>query len=130
MKQIIINGKTYKLECNALTYIMYKRIFKRGIFEDIQVIKDYLIQQTLKATEITEKYPEMKEDIVNETVANYMTKYLDDFIEVITRMAYIMIYSANEKIEEYEEWLKNIKTFKIDDDWIVEVAEIAVDCFC
>ena len=29
-----------------------------------------------------------------------------------------------------EKWLENISNFKIDDDWIVEVAEFAVDCFC
>ena len=32
--------------------------------------------------------------------------------------------------KEYEKWLENISNFKIDDDWIVEVAEFAVDCFC
>ena len=33
------------------------------------------------------------------------------------------------KIEDYENWLKSIEHFKIDDQWIVEVTEFAVDCF-
>ena len=36
----------------------------------------------------------------------------------------------NEKIPEYEIWLKSIESLKITDDWIVEVTEFAVDCFC
>lgn len=130
MKTIVIDGKEYEIDCNALTFVQYKKMFKRGIFEDMQIVKNYLVLQTLKTQEIKEKYPQMTEDIINNEVSNYMTKYLDDFIEVITRITYIMIYSANEKIEEYEKWLKNIKTFKIDDDWVAEVTEFAVDCFC
>lgn len=130
MKTIVIDGKEYEIDCNALTFVQYKKMFKRGIFEDMQIVKNYLVLQTLKTQEIKEKYPQMTEDIINNEVSNYMTKYLDDFIEVITQITYIMIYSANEKIEEYEKWLKNIKTFKIDDDWVAEVTEFAVDCFC
>ena len=59
-----------------------------------------------------------------------MNNHIDDFIEVITRIAYILIYSANEKVEEYENWLRKIKNLKIDDDWVAEVTELAVDCFC
>ena len=32
--------------------------------------------------------------------------------------------------QEYENWLRKIKSFKIDDDWVAEVTELAVDCFC
>lgn len=130
MKTIVIDGKEYPIECNGLTYIQYKKVFKKGIFEDMEIVKNYLTLQTLKAQEIKEKYPQMAEELLDNEVSNFMTKYLDDFIEVITRIAYIMIYSANEKIEEYPKWLRNIKTFKIDDDWVVEVTEVAVDCFC
>ena len=130
MKTIVIDGNEYEIECNALTYIQYKKVFNKGIFADMDIIKDYLIRQTLKANELKEKYPQMSEQEIDTQVGNYMNNYIDDFIEVITRIAYILIYSANEKIEEYENWLRKIKSFKIDDDWVAEVTELAVDCFC
>lgn len=130
MKTIVIDGNKYNIECNALTYIQYKKIFNKGIFADMDIIKDYLVKQTLKAKELKEKYPQMSEQEIDVQVGNYMNNYIDDFIEVVTRIAYILIYSANEKIEEYENWLRKIKNFKIDDDWVAEVTELAVDCFC
>ncbi len=130
MKTIVIDGNEYNIECNALTYIQYKKVFNKGIFADMDTIKDYLVRQTLKANELKEKYPQMSEQEIDTQVGNYMNNYIDDFIEVITRIAYILIYSANEKIEEYENWLRKIKSFKIDDDWVAEVTELAVDCFC
>jgi hypothetical protein len=130
MKTIVIDGNKYDIECNALTYIQYKKVFNKGIFADMDIIKDYLIRQTLKANELKEKYPQMSEQEIDTQVGNYMNNYIDDFIEVITRIAYSLIYSANEKIEEYENWLRKIKSFKIDDDWVAEVTELAVDCFC
>ena len=130
MKTIVIDGNEYNIECNALTYIQYKKVFNKGIFADMDIIKDYLVRQTLKANEIKEKYPQMSEQEIDTQVGNYMNNYIDDFIEVITRIAYILIYSANEKVEEYENWLRKIKNLKIDDDWVAEVTELAVDCFC
>ena len=130
MKTIVIDGNEYNIECNALTYIQYKKVFNKGIFADMDIIKDYLVRQTLKANELKEKYPQMSEQEIDAQVGNYMNNHIDDFIEVITRIAYILIYSANEKVEEYENWLRKIKNFKIDDDWVAEVTEPAVDCFC
>ena len=130
MKTIVIDGNEYNIECNGLTYIQYKKVFNKGIFADMDTIKDYLVRQTLKANEIKEKYPQMSEQEIDTQVGNYMNNYIDDFIEVITRIAYILIYSANEKVEEYENWLRKIKNLKIDDDWVAEVTELAVDCFC
>ena len=130
MKTIVIDGNEYNIECNGLTYIQYKKVFNKGIFADMDIIKDYLVRQTLKANEIKEKYPQMSEQEIDTQVGNYMNNHIDDFIEVITRIAYILIYSANEKVEEYENWLRKIKNFKIDDDWVAEVTELAVDCFC
>ena len=52
------------------------------------------------------------------------------FVEAATRIAYIMIFTANKNVEEYENWLENITTIKTNDEWIVEVTEFAVNCFC
>lgn len=128
MKTITICGKEHKLECNALTYVKYKNFFKRGIIEDVQILQDYLIKQTIITKQVEEKNITEVEKL--SIVSNYMNKYIDDFIIAITRIAWILIYTADKDIEEYEKWLEGISSFKIDDDWIVEVAEFAVTCFC
>ena len=130
MKTIVICDKEYNIECNAFTYIQYRKVFNRGIFEDIQVLKDYLITQTVTSIQLKEKNPKLSEIEIAEKLSEVMISKLDGFIEAVTRIAYILIYSANENIDDYETLLKGIKTFKIDDDWIVEVTEFAVDCFC
>lgn len=128
MKTITICGKEHKLECNALTYVKYKNFFKRGIIEDVQILQDYLIKQTVITKQVEEKNITEAEKLL--IVSNYMNQYVDDFIIAITRIAWILIYTADKDIEEYEKWLEGISSFKIDDDWIVEVAEFAVSCFC
>lgn len=128
MKTITICGKEHKLECNALTYVKYKNFFKRGIIEDVQILQDYLIKQTVITKQVEEKNITEAEKLL--MVSNYMNQYVDDFIIAITRIAWILIYTADKDIEEYEKWLEGISSFKIDDDWIVEVAEFAVSCFC
>ena len=130
MKQIVIEGNSYDIECNALSFILHKRIFNKGIMQDIRILQNYIITQTIKANEIKTKYPKLSETEINNQVSNFMNNYIDDFIEAITRIAYTLIYTANEKTKSYEEFLKGIKNFKIDDNWIVEVTEFAVDCFC
>ena len=130
MKQIVIEGNKYDIDCNGLTYILHKRLFNRGIMQDIHILQNYIITQTLKANEIKTKFPKLSDAEINNQVANFMNDYIDNFIEAITRIAYTLMYTANEKIAKYEDFLRSIKNFKIDDDWIVEVTEFAVDCFC
>lgn len=128
MKTITICGKEYKLECNALTYIKYKTFFKKGIIEDIQTLQEYLIKQGLITKQVEEK--DISEEEKISIIAKYMNQYVDDFIIAITRITWILIYTADKDVVEYEKWLEGIKNFKIDEDWIVEVAECAVNCFC
>lgn len=130
MKQIVIEGNKYDIDCNGLTYILHKRLFNRGIMQDIHILQNYIITQTVKANEIKTKFPKLSDAEINNQVANFMNDYIDNFIEAITRIAYTLMYTANEKIAKYEDFLRSIKNFKIDDDWIVEVTEFAVDCFC
>lgn len=130
MKQIVIEGKSYDIGCNALTLILHNRLFKKGIIQDINVLRNYIIVQTLKVNEIKAKFPKLSDEEIDNQVATFMNNYIDDFIEAITRITYSLIYTANDKTESYEDFLKGIKKLKIDDDWIVEVTEFAVDCFC
>lgn len=128
MKTITICGKEFEVDCNAFTFVKYKNIFKTGILKDMQVIQNYLIKQVVVANQFEEKDITEMEKISQ--MSEYMVSDTDEFIVKITQIAWILIYTANNKIESYENWLKSIDNIKIDDNWIVEVAEIAVDCFC
>ena len=130
MKQVKIDGNTYDVDCNALTYVLHKRIFNRGIMQDIRIIQNYLITQTIEANKLKNQFPELSESELDDRISKFMNDYIDEFIEAITRIAYTLIYTANDKIASYDDFLRNIKKFKIDDDWIVEVTELAVNCFC
>ena len=130
MKQIKIDGNTYDVDCNALTYVLHKRIFNRGIMQDIRIIQNYLITQTIEANKLKNQFPELSESELNDRISKFMNNYIDEFIEAITRIAYTLIYTANDKVDNYDDFLRTIKKFKIDDDWIVEVTELAVNCFC
>lgn len=128
MKQIEIEGKTFDIDCNAFTRFQYKSIFKRGIFEDIKVLNDYSnkqedLRKKMKAENKTD------EEIERELGSAMMTE-LDSFLDVIERIAYILIYTANNKVGNFEEWLKSIKKIDLSEKWISEVTEFAVNSFC
>ena len=86
--------------------------------------------QVLLTAELKAKNPNITEtEIVKET-SKQLIKYMDEYIEALTRVAYICCYTANQKIGEYEEWLKGLTRINTNDMWIVEVTELAVNCFC
>ncbi len=128
MKTITICGKEYNIDCNALTYVKYKSIFKSGILKDMQYIENYLIKQAVIAKQLDEK--KMSETEKISKLSEYMINDTDEFVTKITQLAWILMYTADNKIESYENWLSGITKFNITDDWISEVAEFAVDCFC
>lgn len=130
MKQIEIDGNTYDIDCNALTYINYRKKFNRGIFEDIDIIQRFVTMQVLQANQLKEENPEIDKEEMVKQLSNLMLKVLDEYIEAVTRIAYICCFTANEKIGDYEDWLKGIKRINTNDKWIVEVTEFAVGCFC
>ena len=131
MKKIDICGKEYEIDCNAFTFMEYRKKFKdNGIFEDFGTINNFETIQVLLTAELKNKNPNITEaEIVRET-SRQVLKYMDDFVEAITRVGYICCYTANPKIGEYEDWLKGLKRINTNDMWIVEVTELAVNCFC
>ena len=128
MKTITICGKEYDINCNALTYVKYKSIFKTGILKDMQYIQNYLIKQAVIAKQLDEKKISEAEKLSQ--LSEIMINDTDEFVSKITQIAWILIYTANNKVESYETWLSSITKFNISDDWISEVTEFAVSCFC
>ena len=125
MKTITICGKEYDINCNALTYVKYKSIFKTGILKDMQYIQNYLIKQAVIAKQLDEKKISEAEKLSQ--LSEIMINDTDEFVSKITQIAWILIYTANNKVESYETWLSSITKFNISDDWISEVTEFAVD---
>lgn len=130
MKKIDICGKEYEIDCNALTYIQYKKIFNRGIFQDIEIIENFVSLQVLIADKIKKEDPEISDSEITKKLSRTMLTNIDEYIEAVTRIAYICIYTANKRVGSYEEWLTKIKRINTTDKWIVEVTEFAVSCFC
>ena len=130
MKKINICGKEFDINCNAFTYLQYKKIFNKGIFEDFKTISDFTTMQVLITADLKEKNPEITEAEIIKSISNSMFKYLDDYIEAVTRIGYICCYTANQNIGTYDEWLKGLTRVNTNDLWIVEVTEVAVNCFC
>lgn len=128
MKTITICDKEYDIDCNALTYVKYKSIFKTGILKDMQFIQNYLIKQVVVAKQLDEKKISEAEKLSQ--LSEIMINDTDEFVAKITQIAWILIYTANNKVESYETWLSSITKFNVSDNWISEVTEFAVDCFC
>lgn len=130
MKKVKICDREFDIDCNALTYIQYRKKFNRGIFEDFEIIQNFITMQTLMANQLKKENPKITEVEITTKLSRLMLKSIDNYIEALTRIAYICCYTANPKIGEYEDWLKLIKRINTTDDWIVEVTEFAVDNFC
>lgn len=128
MKTIKICDKEYDIDCNALTFLQFKKVFGVGIFKDIQTLKTFFAKQAEKIISLKEK--ELKEVDIEKELNNELLNYVDDFVEAITRIAYILIYTANNEFKSYEDFMKDIPRLSIDDEWIVEVTEFAVEKFC
>lgn len=128
MKQIEICGKEYPVDCNAFTRFQYKTIFGKGIFADIKILNEFSDKQEKLRTEMQKK--EASEEEIEKEISMLMMENLDDFIDVIERIAYILIYTANNNVESFEKWLKGIDKIDLSANWISEVTEIAVNSFC
>lgn len=128
MKTITICDKEFEIECNAFTRFQYKKVFGRGIFADIKILNDFSDKQEKLRKELTDKG--ISEEEIEKEISLFMMESLDDFIDVIQRIAYILIYTANNKIESFENWLKGIEKIDLSANWIGEVTELAVNSFC
>ena len=128
MKTITICNKEFEIECNAFTRFQYKKVFGRGIFADIKILNDFSDKQEKLRKELTDKG--ISEEEIEKEISLLLMESLDDFIDVIQRIAYILIYTANNKIGSFEDWLKGIEKIDLSANWIGEVTELAVSSFC
>lgn len=128
MKKITICDKEYEISCNAFTRFQYKTIFGKGIFADIKVLNEFSEKQEKLRKELISNGKNDEE--IEKEINLEMLENLDDFIDVIERITYILLYTANENIGTFDEWLKSLDKIDLSADWIGEVTELAVSSFC
>lgn len=105
MKKIIkIGDKEYTMQSSAYTQFKYKNDTGRKLMNDISSIQE-----------------------LRNTNKNDLLEALDDFLEIILKIAYTMIDEADSKqVNSFEDFLKNIDSLFDDETWITEVIELAV----
>lgn len=128
MKTVTICGKEYEIACNAFTRFQYKKVFGNGIFADINVLNKFSTEQEKLRKKLKEIG--LSDEEIEQEVNTITMDSLDDFIDVIEKIAYIEIYTANNKIGSFEDWIKGIDKLDLSADWISEVTELAVNSFC
>lgn len=128
MKKIVICGKEYEINATAFTRFEYKKLFGEGIFHDINILNSI----SAKQNEIRETAKEkgIKEEEINTLISNVLMDNLDDFIDVIEKITFILIHTANPQINDFEDWLRTIEKIDLSASWISEVTEFAVASFC
>lgn len=120
MKTITINNVEQKINCNALTYLYYRQIFDKSIFDDINIIREFLLLQ-IKANSIEEK----DKDEINKNILLKLNLYID----AISRLTYTAIYTQNQNIEDYMVWIKKNEILEQNNDCISIIIENVINCF-
>ena len=123
MKKIVINETEYSIDCNAYTRILYNSYFKSKIFKDFSYLQEFdkgIIEIKKK------KLSKVKEDA---EIEKYVLENIDDKMDVLLRLTYITIKTANKNFMEFEEWLCNIPNIDLNGDWITTVIDLITDCF-
>lgn len=107
--KILIKNKEYVGQCNVLSYIYYKRIFKVNIFEDLEILRKSL----LTISENNEK----EQDII-------------DFYKILIRLIYNLIYTKTpDNIKDFENWSKEIEIKDLSDELIDKTIEVYLTSF-
>lgn len=102
-KVIKISGKEYSMKSSAYTQFKYKDVTGRKMLDDIQRISN-----------------------INKMNEEEQIGQMEDVIQLLLQIAYIMIDEADDKqVKSYEEFLKGIDGLFDDNAWVNEVIELA-----
>lgn len=127
-RKIEMNNKKYTAECNAFTIIDYRNEFNRDILSDITFINKYLIDSILLSEKMKNGENISKNlEKHNKKLEEY-NKKLEKFIDILTRITYIVLFNSND-IENYDKWINKIEKISLEDEWIGEVLELVNLCF-
>lgn len=106
-KNIKIGDIEYEMSASAYTQFKYKNDTGRGLLKDL--------------TEFSKKYEKYDENDMFKNIDS-----LDDTMNLVLRLAYVMITEANNKqVGTFEDFLKKTDNYLENSDWIAEVVELA-----
>lgn len=111
-KIITISKKDFKIKSSAFTPFAYKNETGRDLIKDINKINKL-------NNEISE--------IADEKEKN--ERWLDEItgiLELVLKMAFIMIKEADKTISNYDDWLKGLDDVMSDTKWLNEVMEVGL----
>lgn len=123
MEKIIIGDKEYKINCNAYTRVLYNSKFGNKIFQDIGKINNYNIALAdVDQEEISDAEKEAKKSKIS-------LDNIDMVLDIIQKITYIEILTADKNFMSYEEWLCSMPKIDLNGEWVSKVMEVATDCF-
>lgn len=123
--KIVIDKKEYNICTNAFCLFEYKKQFKTGMIADIGKMTKY----NERIAEIEEEYKGKSEAEIKRATDRVALEEFDNILQIPLQLAYIFIKSANRNFTDFETWLKTIEYIDIEEKWIGEVTELAVDSF-
>lgn len=122
-KNLVICGKEYEICNNAYCMFEYKKQFKTGLIADIGKMTVY--NEKIQKIE-NEQLSEAEKEFAMNRIA---MEELDNIIQIPLQIAYVFIKCANRNFMNFESWLETIEEIKLEDSWIAEVTELAVNSF-
>lgn len=129
MKEIMIGDQKYKIDCGAITYVDYEEKFHKNVFEDLNFITSYEVEQAKLSIELTKSNPELSQYEIQTLIFDKTKDKLDEYIDCITKLCWICIYYVNPNIEDYDVWYRSLKRLSLGDAWISEVIALLGNCF-
>lgn len=107
-KKITIGTKEYEMQSSAYTQFKYRDVTGRSLVKDLMSLsKKY--EKVSKEDEIIEQY-----------------EGIDDFMNTLLEIAYIMSIEAKSFTGSKDEFLMTIDNYLDNTDWIGEVVELAL----
>ena len=125
IKKIKIGEVEYEINSNAYTRFLYKKIFGKGIMEDIKVISDFAMAVQEEQDKLKDLSPAERE----QKLALFIMQNMDNYIDVILQLTYTFIKCANENFMSFEDWLKTLDRINPNESWVTEVTELSVSSF-
>lgn len=123
MEKIIIGEQEFTINCNAYTRVLYNSKFGNRIFQDIGKINDYNNELAkVDKEDISDEEKEVKKSKIS-------LDNIDMVLDIIQKITYIEILTANKNFMSYEDWLCSIKSFDLNGEWVSKVMGAATDCF-
>lgn len=128
MSEIIIKEKVYTISCNALTRFHYKKLFGTGIFKDIALLQKINTKSEELRKELKKTLEDEKE--IEEKVNESLLEDADTLLDVVEKMAYVLIYTADNGFMSFNNWLESMESIDLKETWVSEVINIISKSFC